>query len=84
MKLSYTIPNNTKIGHVHLKVADLQRALDFYCGLLGFELVTQWKDSAAFISAGGYHHHISSPAPYIPSPVVFPNAHSSPALSPSV
>ena len=55
---SYRIPAHTRIGHVHLKVADLQRALDFYCGLLGFELMTMYGDSAAFISAGGYHHHI--------------------------
>ena len=46
------------IGHVHLKVADLQRALDFYCGVLGFQLVQQFGPSAAFVSAGGYHHHI--------------------------
>ena len=46
------------IGHVHLKVADLERALDFYCGVLGFELVQRYGKSAAFISAGGYHHHI--------------------------
>jgi catechol 2,3-dioxygenase len=46
------------IGHVHLKVADLDRALDFYCGVLGFELQMRIGDQAAFISAGGYHHHI--------------------------
>ena len=46
------------IGHVHLKVSDLDRALDFYCGVLGFELQQRMGDSAAFISAGGYHHHI--------------------------
>ena len=46
------------IGHVHLKVSDLERALDFYCGVLGFELQQRLGDSAAFISAGGYHHHI--------------------------
>jgi len=46
------------IGHVHLKVADLQRALDFYCGVLGFELTDRMGRGAAFISAGGYHHHI--------------------------
>ena len=46
------------IGHVHLKVADLDRALDFYCGVLGFELVDRMGPGAAFISAGGYHHHI--------------------------
>ena len=47
-----------RIGHVHLKVADLQRALDFYCGVLGLELQQRIGSSAAFISAGGYHHHI--------------------------
>lgn len=46
------------IGHVHLKVADLQRALDFYCVVLGFQLMQRFGPSAAFISAGGYHHHI--------------------------
>jgi catechol 2,3-dioxygenase len=56
--LSYVIPSQTRIGHVHLKVSDLQRALDFYCGLLGFELITTYGADAAFISAGGYHHHI--------------------------
>jgi catechol 2,3-dioxygenase len=48
----------TRIGHVHLKVADLERALGFYCGVLGFELQQRMGASAAFISAGGYHHHI--------------------------
>jgi catechol 2,3-dioxygenase len=51
------IDPRVRIGHVHLKVADLQRALDFYCGVLGFELTTS-RPGAAFISAGGYHHHI--------------------------
>jgi catechol 2,3-dioxygenase len=46
------------IGHVHLKVADLERALNFYCGVLGFELTQRYGQEAAFISAGGYHHHI--------------------------
>jgi catechol 2,3-dioxygenase len=46
------------IGHVHLKVADLDRSLDFYCGALGFELQQRIGDDAAFVSAGGYHHHI--------------------------
>ncbi len=55
---NYTIPAGARIGHVHLKVADLQRSLDFYCGLLGFELTTTFGAEAAFISAGGYHHHI--------------------------
>jgi catechol 2,3-dioxygenase len=47
------------IGHVHLKVADLQRTLDFYCGVLGFELTQRMGSSAAFVSAGGYHHHLA-------------------------
>jgi catechol 2,3-dioxygenase len=46
------------VGHVHLKVSDLERALDFYCGVLGFELMARYGEEAAFISAGGYHHHI--------------------------
>jgi len=54
---SRPIDPRVAIGHVHLKVADLERALAFYCGVLGFEL-TQRRDGAAFISAGGYHHHI--------------------------
>ncbi|KYG76068.1 VOC family protein [Roseivirga spongicola] len=54
----YQVPEQTRIGHVHLKVSDLQRSLDFYCGLLGFELTQQYGNQAAFISAGGYHHHI--------------------------
>src|SRR5687767_6171293 len=47
-----------RIGHVHLKVADLERSLAFYCGVLGFELMQRYGTGAAFISAGGYHHHI--------------------------
>lgn len=58
MKNDYIIPAQTRIGHVHLKVADINRSLAFYCGLLGFELTIMYGDSAAFISAGGYHHHI--------------------------
>lgn len=54
----YKIPTQTRIGHVHLKVSDLQRALDFYHGLLGFDITTMYGDQAAFVSAGGYHHHI--------------------------
>jgi len=54
----YKIPTSTRIGHVHLKVSNLQRSLDFYCGLLGFELIQTYGTEAAFISAGGYHHHI--------------------------
>jgi catechol 2,3-dioxygenase len=55
---AYIIPAQTRIGHVHLKVSSLERSLDFYVGLLGFELTTTYGDQAAFISAGGYHHHI--------------------------
>ncbi len=54
----YIIPAQTRIGHVHLKVADLEKALAFYRDLLGFELTTLYGTQAAFISAGGYHHHI--------------------------
>lgn len=53
-----TLPALTRIGHVHLKVSDLQRSLDFYCGLIGFQLMQRFGPQAAFISAGGYHHHI--------------------------
>ena len=53
-----TIPPSTRIGHVHLKVADLDRAVDFYCGVLGFQVTQRCGAQAAFISAGGYHHHI--------------------------
>ena len=56
--MKYQIPNQTKIGHVHLKVADLQRSVYFYCELLGFEITMKYGDQAVFISAGGYHHHI--------------------------
>jgi catechol 2,3-dioxygenase len=52
------IDPRVNIGHVHLKVSDLDRALDFYCGVLGFELQLRHGDEAAFVSAGGYHHHI--------------------------
>lgn len=52
------IDPRVRIGHVHLKVADLQRALDFYCGVLGFELTQRYGKEAAFVSAGGYHHHV--------------------------
>lgn len=54
----YSIPSGAHIGHVHLKVADLQRSLDFYCGLLGFRITTTYGKEAAFIAAGDYHHHI--------------------------
>jgi catechol 2,3-dioxygenase len=55
---TYPIDPGARIGHVHLKVSDLDRALRFYCGVLGFEL-TQTRNGAAFVSAGGYHHHIA-------------------------
>ena len=53
-----SIPAGAHIGHVHLKVADLDRAVDFYRRGLGFELITRFGNQAAFLSAGGYHHHI--------------------------
>src|SRR6266550_2116746 len=56
--MPYEVPAGTSIGHVHLKVADIDRALAFYQGVLGFDLVLRMGDSAAFVSAGGYHHHI--------------------------
>ena len=52
------IDSAVRIGHVHLKVADLERSLAFYCGVLGFEITQRWGSQAAFLSAGGYHHHI--------------------------
>jgi catechol 2,3-dioxygenase len=58
MSAPSTIPAGTRIGHVHLKVSDLKRALDFYVGILGFELQQLYGGQAAFVSAGGYHHHI--------------------------
>lgn len=70
--MSYTIPAQTRIGHVHLKVANIDRSLQFYQGMLGFEITQWYGSSAVFISAGGYHHHIglntwhskgASPAP---------------------
>lgn len=55
---SAAIDPRVRIGHVHLKVADLERALAFWCGVLGFELTQRYGADAAFVSAGGYHHHI--------------------------
>ena len=52
------IDPGARIGHVHLKVADIERSLRFYRDILGFQLMTRWGDQAAFLSAGGYHHHI--------------------------
>jgi catechol 2,3-dioxygenase len=56
--MDYVVPAQTRIGHVHLKVSDLDKALAFYHGLLGFSIVQQYGTQAAFIAAGGYHHHI--------------------------
>ncbi len=58
MSSPYTVPAGTRIGHVHLKVSDLEKAMSFYCGILGFEVTVRYGTSAVFISAGGYHHHI--------------------------
>jgi catechol 2,3-dioxygenase len=55
---SRPIDPGVRIGHVHLKVADLERSLRFYCGVLGFALTQRYGTQAAFVSAGGYHHHI--------------------------
>lgn len=56
--MDYTVPAQARIGHVHLKVADLERSLSFYRDLLGFTEMQRYGDGAVFISAGGYHHHI--------------------------
>jgi catechol 2,3-dioxygenase len=58
MSTEYVVPAGVDIGHVHLKVADLDRALRFYTDLLGFQLTQRYGRQAAFVSAGGYHHHI--------------------------
>src|SRR3712207_3048723 len=57
-KISTTAPPQTRVGHVHLKVSDLDRAIRFYADVLGFELQFRLPSGAAFLSAGGYHHHI--------------------------
>ncbi|HLP37792.1 VOC family protein [Lacibacter sp.] len=56
--MGYTVPAQTRIGHVHLKVSDIERSLAFYHELLGFEIIQRYGSQAVFISAGGYHHHI--------------------------
>ena len=56
--MTHKAPAGTSIGHIHLKVADLERAIGFYSGLLGFEVMQRYGEGAAFLSAGGYHHHI--------------------------
>ncbi len=53
-----SLPPETRVGHVHLKVADLERAIAFYSGILGFDVTMRYGSQAAFLSAGGYHHHI--------------------------
>src|SRR5258707_4388070 len=58
-KSSYVVDARVRIGHVHLKVSDIGRTLGFYCGVLGFEVVQRFGESAAFLSAGGYHHHLA-------------------------
>lgn len=58
MKAISPLDPRVRIGHVHLKVSDLERALDFYCGVLGFQLMQRYGRQAAFVSAGGYHHHL--------------------------
>ena len=56
--MSYVIPASTRIGHIHLKVSDLEKALAFYRDILGFQITQRYGTQAVFISAGGYHHHI--------------------------
>lgn len=56
--MKYQIPDQTRIGHVHLKVSNLERSIHFYCEILGFEITMKYGEQAVFISAGGYHHHI--------------------------
>jgi len=56
--MAYKIPADTRIGHVHLKVSNIEKALKFYVELLGFEITQHYGEQAVFVSAGGYHHHI--------------------------
>jgi catechol 2,3-dioxygenase len=55
---NYIVPASTRVGHIHLKVSDLERALKFYRDILGFTVTTKYGSQAVFLSAGGYHHHI--------------------------
>ncbi len=79
---SYKIPDGVRIGHIHLKLSNIERSLSFYRDLLGFEVTTMYGEDAAFISAGGYHHHIGinvwlskdSPPPPRNSPGLFHTA----------
>jgi catechol 2,3-dioxygenase len=81
-KGDYKLPALTRIGHVHLKVSDIKRSIEFYCDLLGFELMQMYGEQAAFISAGGYHHHLglntwyskNSPPGEVSSPGLFHTA----------
>lgn len=59
MSKSYKVPSETRIGHIHLKVSNIEKALTFYRDLLGFEITTRMGDHAVFLSAGAYHHHIA-------------------------
>jgi catechol 2,3-dioxygenase len=81
------LPAETRIGHVHLKVADIQRSLDFYCGILGFELMARMGEQAAFIAAGNYHHHIGlntwESAGGAPPPPGHPGGYHHPILFPT-
>src|SRR5476651_2135006 len=83
---TYQIPAATRLGHVHLKVSDLQRSLNFYCGVLGFEVVMKYGAEAAFISAGGYHHHIGLNTWHSkgsePAPVSYPGLYHTAILYP--
>lgn len=56
--MEYTVPSGVRIGHIHLKVSDIEKSLSFYRDILGFEVTERIGTQAAFVSAGGYHHHI--------------------------
>jgi catechol 2,3-dioxygenase len=58
-RAAYVVDSRVHIGHVHLRVANIARSLDFYCGVLGFEVTQRFGESAAFLSAAGYHHHLA-------------------------
>ena len=71
--MTYSIPPQTRIGHVHLKVSDIEKSLQFYQGMLGFEITQRYGSNAVFISAGGYHH--SQIFPYQPLQLPSANYH---------
>src|SRR6478735_1635044 len=85
--MAYTIPIQTRIGHVHLKVSDLDKASKFYVDLLGFEITQRYGDQALFISAGGYHHHIGLNTWHsknsVPAPKHFPGLYHTAILYPT-